>query len=151
MFLDLFIQEYEREVEHIVHLNQLAHKLPSSFNNATNLTKSHIHVANALARLGRPAIQTSSMKKGRGEDLQSHKLRTQTEVCAACEDVLPSIKMDDNERETPIDSTKIAINFMKAWKLWDRTKVNLNDAFCYYVSQYLDNDCDPTTITKTHS
>lgn len=48
MFPDPRTQEYEREVERILHLNQWANKLPVSFNNATNVTKSHIHDANAL-------------------------------------------------------------------------------------------------------
>ena len=34
-----------------MHLNRLVDRLPDSFNNATNVTKSHTHVANACACL----------------------------------------------------------------------------------------------------
>ena len=70
MFPDPRTQECEREVERILHLNQLADRLPDSFNNAANVTKSHIHAANASARLQRPVLQTIPMKRGRGRDLQ---------------------------------------------------------------------------------
>ena len=50
MFLDPRTQEYEKEIERILHLNQLANRLPDSFNNAINVTKSHIHATNAHAR-----------------------------------------------------------------------------------------------------
>jgi hypothetical protein len=69
MFLDPSTQECEKEVENIMHINQLYYRLPNSFNNATNVTKSHIHDASASARLERPAIQTTPMKRGCGRDL----------------------------------------------------------------------------------
>jgi hypothetical protein len=93
MFLDPCTQEYEREVERILHLNQLADRLPDSFNNATNVTKSHIHVVSVFARLERPVIQTTPMKKGRGRDLQPCKRRTQGEVRTTCRGVLPYIEL----------------------------------------------------------
>jgi hypothetical protein len=43
-----------------MHLNQLCFRLPNSFNNATNVTKSHIHDASASARLEKPAILTNT-------------------------------------------------------------------------------------------
>lgn len=47
MFANLHIQEYEKEVERILYLKQLTYRLSTSFNNATNVTKLHIPVANA--------------------------------------------------------------------------------------------------------
>ena len=114
MFPDPRTQEYEREVECILQFNQLVDRLPNSFNNATNVTKSHIHVANASICLERHVVQTTPMKRGRGKDLQPRKRRTQGEVRAACGGVLPNVELDDSEREAPIDSTKIAINFVKS-------------------------------------
>ena len=73
MFPDPRTQECEREVERILHLNQLADRLPDSFNNAAKMTKSHIHVVNVSAHLERPAIQTIPMKRGRSRDLQPRK------------------------------------------------------------------------------
>jgi hypothetical protein len=138
MFPDPRTQECEREVERILHLNQLADRLPDSFNNAANVTKSHIHAANASARLERPALQTTPMKRGRGRDLQPRKRRTPREVhtpgevCGGelprkqrnpgevCRGVLPCLELDDSEREAPVDSTEIAINFVKTGKIWDQ-------------------------------
>ena len=37
---------------------------------------------------------------------------------------------------------------MKTSKPWDHTHVYLDNTFCFYVSQHLDNDCDPTNVTK---
>jgi hypothetical protein len=53
MFPNPHTQECGREVGCMLHLNQLVDRLPDSFNNATNVTKSHTHVANACARLER--------------------------------------------------------------------------------------------------
>jgi hypothetical protein len=91
------------------------------------------------------------MKRGRGRDLQPRKRHTQRKVRATCGGVLPSIELDNYERETPIDSTEIAINFVKTWKLWDRTHVNLDNPFCFHISQHLDDDCDPITAVEVRS
>jgi hypothetical protein len=155
------------------------------------VTKSHIHAANASARLERPALQTTPMKRGRGKDLQPRKQRTPGEVrtypwrgtyipleryvhtpgevCGGelprkqrtpgevhtpgevCGGVLPCIELGDSEREAPVDSTEIAINFVKTGKVWDRTLVNLDDAFCFHISQHMDDDCDPTTVVEVCS
>ena len=64
---------------------------------------------------------------------------------------LPSIELDDSERETPVDSTEIAINFVKTRKIWDRTLLNLDDVFCFHISQYLDDNCDPNTVVEACS
>ena len=69
LFKDPRTQKYEREVERILHLNQLADRLPDSFNNAANVTKSHIPTVNVHARLERSAIQTTHMKRGRGREI----------------------------------------------------------------------------------
>ena len=73
MFSNPRTQECEREVERILHLNQLVDRLPDSFDNEANVTKLHIHDANALDRLGRSVIQTTHMKRDCGRDLQPHK------------------------------------------------------------------------------
>ena len=65
--------------------------------------------------------------------------------------VFPSIELDNSEREAPVDSTEIAINFVKTGKIWDRTLVNLDVAFCFHISQYWDDDCDLTTVAKARS
>lgn len=48
-------QKYEREVECIMHLNQLAYRLPerlpNSFNNVVNVTNLHNSIANSHAHL----------------------------------------------------------------------------------------------------
>ena len=70
MFPNPHTQECEREVERLLHLNQLAVKLPDSFNNAANISKLHIPVANVSTCLEKPAVQTTPMKRGCGRDLQ---------------------------------------------------------------------------------
>ena len=50
------IQECEIEVERILYLYQLADRVPDSFNNAANVTKSYIHVVNNPTCLEKPAI-----------------------------------------------------------------------------------------------
>ena len=70
MFADFCTQECKREVERILHLNRLVVRLLDSSKNVGNLTKLHIYVANAHARLDKPTIQTTSMKRGCGKDLQ---------------------------------------------------------------------------------
>ena len=69
MFPNPHTQECEREVERILHLNQLTDRLPYSLNNAANVTKSHIYVINVSAHLERPVVQTTPMKRGRGRNL----------------------------------------------------------------------------------
>ena len=74
MFSDPRTQECEeKKFERIMHLDKLANRLSDSFDIATNVTKSHIHTANAFAHLERPAMQTTPMKRGRGKDLQHRK------------------------------------------------------------------------------
>ena len=105
MFPDPRTQECERGIKRILHLNQLADGLPDLFNNTTNVTKSHIHAANASVCPKRPAVQTTPMKRGRGKDQQPRKRHTQKEVRTVHKGVLPSIELDHSERETSVDST----------------------------------------------
>jgi len=56
-----------------------------SFNNAANVTKSHIHATKACAHLEECVVQTTPMKKCRSKDLQSRRWRTRAKVCVACE------------------------------------------------------------------
>ena len=63
MFPNPCIQECSREFEHIMHLNHLAYRLPYSFNNATNVTKSLFFFVNALAHLERPTTQHTHEKR----------------------------------------------------------------------------------------
>ena len=84
-------------------------------------------------------------------DLQPRKQRIWTEVCMACEGDLPSIELEDSKREALVDSAKIAINFVKTRKVWDYTLINLDDAFCFNLSQNLGNECDPTTVAEACS
>ena len=113
MFPDPRTQECEREIERILHLNWLPDRLPVLFNNVAKVTKSHIHAANVHARLESPAIQTTPIKRGSGRDLEPRKRCIQGEVRATCGGVLLSIELDDSEKGAPVDSTKIAINFVK--------------------------------------
>ena len=53
------------------------------------------------------------MKRGRGKDLQPTNDVLIQKKCATCEGVLPSIEQNDYEREAPVDSIEIAINFVK--------------------------------------
>jgi hypothetical protein len=77
MFPDPCTYECEKKVERIMHLNQLADRLPDSFNNATNVTRSHIHTVNDSARVERPVVQTTPIKKCCGRVLQPCKRHTQ--------------------------------------------------------------------------
>lgn len=113
MFPNLCIQDCKREVKCILHLIYLVNKLLDSFNDATNVTKSHICTTNGHAHLETRVLLTTPMRISRSEDRQSRKQCTQASVCAACKGVLPSIEHNDFEREAPIDSTKIAINFVR--------------------------------------
>ena len=97
MFPNSRIQECEREVQRILDLNQLVDRLPDSFNNIANVTKSHIH---ASTHLERPTVQTTHMKRSHGKDLQPCKRRIQGEVCAARGDVLFNIELDNSERKS---------------------------------------------------
>ena len=113
MFPNPRTQECERDVERILYLNQLVDRLLDSYNNAANVTKSHIHAAGASPHLERLTVQTTPMKRGRGKYLQTRKQRTWKKVYAARECGLPSIELDDSKREALVDSTKIMINFVK--------------------------------------
>ena len=62
-----------------------------------------------------------------------------------------SIELDDYEKEAPVGSTKIAINFVKIWKLWNHTRINLDDTFCFHVSEHLDDECDPYSVAEARS
>ena len=66
MFLDPYTKECKKEVERMLYLNQLPNRLLDSFNNVANVTKSHILVANAYARLERYVAQTTPMRRGHG-------------------------------------------------------------------------------------
>ena len=77
------------------------------------MTKSHIPTTNGHAHLETHVVQTTPMRISCSEDHQSRKRCIQVEVCAACKGVLPSIEHDDFEREAPVDSIEIAINFVK--------------------------------------
>ena len=49
--LDLRTSECENEVQRIIHLQEIANRLPDPFNDATNVTKSHIPTINTPARI----------------------------------------------------------------------------------------------------
>lgn len=55
------------------------------------MTKSHIHNANVPTRLERYTVQTTSMKRGHGKDLQPRKQCTHVKLFATHEGVLPNI------------------------------------------------------------
>lgn len=77
-----------------------------SFNNATNVSKSHVPIANTHARLNSHVVKTTPMKRGHCKIMQPHKWRTQTEVHAAHKGVLPIIKQDDSKKETLVESLR---------------------------------------------
>lgn len=63
----------------------------------------------------------------------------------------PNIEVDDFEREVPVDSTKIAISFVKTWELCDGIHVIVDDTFCLHVPQHLNNSSDSTTLAEAHN
>ncbi|KAI3457198.1 hypothetical protein Pfo_013861 [Paulownia fortunei] len=50
-YLDPRTSKCENEVNRIIHLQNIANRLPNTFNDASNVTKSHIPVVNALDRI----------------------------------------------------------------------------------------------------
>ncbi|CAM9000605.1 unnamed protein product [Rhodiola kirilowii] len=172
-FLDQRTNESELEVQRILHLQNVANRLPDAFTDAKKVTKSHIPAENATARLEIPAVtpnkniaSDSQIHRKRGRPLGSKDtVPRKRKEHARCKKDVEISNMNANEGETPEeplpketededkdidDNFEMSINYASTGVGWYRDEVNLNDIFAYSVALEVtgEDDDDPQTIDE---
>lgn len=141
-------RQCESEVQRILHLTRIADELPDAFNDATQVTRSHIPAANVPARLtlaGPPAReQAPRIKRGRplgSKDAQPRQRRsttfaapTQGTPMATTSQVLPTPQVPSN-----LESEEISMHYMYTGNVWNRYDITLDESFIFLVAQEISN------------
>lgn len=145
----------ESEVQRILHLSRIANELPDAFNDATQVTRSHIPAANTPARLtmaGPPAgEQPPRIKRGRplgSKDSQPRQRRTTT--LAAPTSLATTIQVLPTSHFPPeIENEEISIHYMHNGYKWQRDTTSINETFmCMIAQDILHPSPNPRTILE---
>nr|GEW87091.1 putative RNA-directed DNA polymerase [Tanacetum cinerariifolium] len=149
--LDPRTKQCELEVQKIIHLQDLANKLPDAFIDRKRVTKSHIPVVNALVKIcvheGQPTIGSESkacLKRGRpvgskdknprkkkGANNQDGILEVKETPERSLEETL-DIRVLKKPRVPEND--EISINYSMSTKVWNRNEIGVDDIFAYNVA-----------------
>ncbi|KAL0391926.1 UNVERIFIED_CONTAM: Copia protein [Sesamum radiatum] len=172
-FLDPRTNDSELEVQRIIHLQNVANRLPDAFIDTKKVTKSHILAENVPARLEVPEVtltQTkaseSQIRRKRGRPLGSkdanprkrkehifsinHDANVSTSNVS--EDKIPEDFEEDHKRNEQDldDSYEMSINYAHNSLGWYRKEIKMNDIFAYSVAVEImdEDDNDPQTMEE---
>ncbi|KAL0335212.1 UNVERIFIED_CONTAM: Copia protein [Sesamum radiatum] len=173
-FLDPRTNDSELEVQRIIHLQNVANRLPDAFIDTKNITKSHISVENVPARLevpevtltqtkasesqirrkrGRPLGSKDANPRKRKEHIVSINHDANVTTSNVSEDKIPEVILseDPKRNEQDIDdSYEMSINYAHSSLGWYRKEIIMNDIFAYSVAVEIMNedDNDPQTMEE---
>ncbi|KAK9170349.1 hypothetical protein Syun_002489 [Stephania yunnanensis] len=157
----------ELEVQKIIHLQQIANQLPDAFNDAKQVTKSHIPAVNAPARIdvsvqqnaqeptkrlkrGRPVGSKDTIPRKRKTGVKINTNQNTPEKAQESFDKGLSEQVDSDEEQLPLEkeekdeNNEISINYLNSGKIWDRNEIVHDDIFAFNVSfEICENDDDP--------
>nr|GEV30249.1 putative copia-like polyprotein [Tanacetum cinerariifolium] len=164
--LDPRTKECKQEVQRIIHLQGLANQLPDAFTDLRRVTKSHILAANALVKIDVPKEHSkianeskASLKRGRPVGSKDKNPRKKKRACnqdgqVEVKETLEvfSIRTLDSQKEPRVPKNEeISINYVMFRKIWNRNKIDVDEAFAYNVAlEVMENDKDhePKSVLK---
>lgn len=125
-------------------------KLPDAFNDAANVTRSHVEAANALAQIqltnNIASIPPPKAKRGRppgARDAQPRQKRTATTG-------MVKIHPDGPPTSNPSlqgKNNEISVHYMHTGMIWSWESTEVNDLFAFNISQEITNET-PDPVTK---
>ncbi|KAL0282394.1 UNVERIFIED_CONTAM: hypothetical protein Sangu_2952100 [Sesamum angustifolium] len=172
--LDPSTNDSELEVQRIIHLQNVANRLPDAFIDTKKVTKSHILAENVPARLEVPEVtltQTkaseSQIRRKRGRPLGSkdanprkrkeHIVSVNHDANVTTSNVskekIPEVILSEdpkhNEQDLD-DSYEMSINYAHNSLGWYRKEIKMNDIFAYSVAVEImdEDDNDPQTMEE---
>ncbi|XWS73451.1 hypothetical protein CRYUN_Cryun02cG0130100 [Craigia yunnanensis] len=163
--LDLCTPECEKKIQRIIHLQEIANRLPDAFNDTAKVTKSHIPTVNTPTRIyvpeehkkmddnvprqkcNRPiGSKDAAPRKKRGRNQES--LLLQSEQSAPREEITPEV-VETHEKINDPGNTEISINYCN--DLWNRNDIIIDDMLVFSVAhEIMHDDYEPQSITKSH-
>ncbi|CAM8910135.1 unnamed protein product [Rhodiola kirilowii] len=160
MHLDPYTKDCERQVEKILHLQEIANRLPDAFTDTKRVTKSHIPAVNAPVQIEIPREKsenkvnheiTTRPKRGRPHGSKNKNPRkiiaTDRRNDSVIEEQIP-VELQDQENQ------EISINYASTGIIWNRNE-DIDDIFSYNVATDIMNenngDPEPRSITDCKS
>ncbi|KAL0335068.1 UNVERIFIED_CONTAM: Retrovirus-related Pol polyprotein from transposon TNT 1-94 [Sesamum radiatum] len=164
----------ELEVQRIIHLQNVANRLPDAFIDTKKVTKSHILAENVPARLevpevtltqtkasesqirrkrGRPLGSKDANPRKRKEHIVSINHDANVSTSNVSEDKIPEVILSEdpkrNEQDLD-DSYEMSINYAHNSLGWYRKEIKMNDIFAYSVAVEImdEDDNDPQTMEE---
>ena len=152
---DPFTKQSELEVQKIIHLQNLANRLPDAFIDSTKVTKSHIPTANIPALIEIPMGKLKyrvanepkpQLKHGRpigskytiprkGKSVKFNASEEHTNVKGLNDELITlaetSIEQLPHEIVLVHNNEKISINYIHKGKIWDRDTTLIDDVFLF--------------------
>ncbi|KAL0284311.1 UNVERIFIED_CONTAM: Retrovirus-related Pol polyprotein from transposon RE1 [Sesamum angustifolium] len=174
LFLDPHTNDSELEVQRIIHLQNVANRLPDAFIDTKRVTKSHISAENVPAHLEVPEVsltQTkaseSQIRRKRGRPLGSKDVNPRKRkehivsinhdanvtTSNVSEDKIPEVILSEdpkrNEQDLD-DSYEMSINYAHNSLGWYRKEIKMNDIFAHSVAVEImdEDDNDPQTMEE---
>ncbi|KAL0305882.1 UNVERIFIED_CONTAM: hypothetical protein Sradi_6005500 [Sesamum radiatum] len=174
VFLDPRTNDSELEVQRIIHLQNVANRLPDAFIDTKKVTKSHILAENVPARLevpevtltqtkasesqirrkrGRPLGSKDANPRKRKEHIVSINHDANVSTSNVSEDKIPEVILSEdpkrNEQDLD-DSYEMSINYAHNSLGWYRKEIKMNDIFAYSVAVEImdEDDNDPQTMEE---
>ncbi|KAL0389056.1 UNVERIFIED_CONTAM: Copia protein [Sesamum calycinum] len=173
-FLDLRTNDSELEVQRIIHLQNVANRLPDAFIDTTKVTKSHISAENVPARSevpevtltqtkasesqirrkrGRPLGSKDANPRKRKEHIVSINHDANVTTSNVSEDKIPEVILSEDPKRNELDlddSYEMSINYAHNSLGWYRKEIKMNDIFAYSVAVEImdEDDNDPQTMEE---
>ncbi|KAL0286720.1 UNVERIFIED_CONTAM: hypothetical protein Sangu_2723900 [Sesamum angustifolium] len=173
-FLDPRTNDSELEVQRIIHLQNVANRLPDAFIDTKKVKKTHIPAENVPARLevpeatltqskasesqirrkrGRPLGSKDANPRKRKEHIVSINHDANVTTSNVSEDKITKMILSEdpkrNEQDLD-DSYEMSINYAHNNLGWYRKEIKMNDIFAYSVAVEImdEDDNDPQTMEE---
>lgn len=173
-FMDPRTNESELEVQRIIHLQNIANRLPDALIDTKRVTKSYFPAENVPARLEVPGVTLnqskaceSQLRRKRGRPLGSKdsnpRKRKEPDVpinkdadvstSNISEDKIPEVVLSKNieQKEQNLeDNYEMSINYAHSSLGWHRNEVEIDDIFAYSIAVEImdENENDPQTMEE---
>lgn len=129
-------------------------KIPDAFNDAANVTRSHIEAANAPAKVKPSTIPaTTTMprtKRGRppgAKDSRPRQRQITIEQPATILHTVTPIPIVDNIHE----NEEMSLQYNKTGHIYQRSTTKVDDLFAFHVAQAITDNPDPLTLKEAQN
>ncbi|XP_073120754.1 uncharacterized protein [Henckelia pumila] len=157
--------ECELEVQRIVHLQNIANKLPDEFSDVKRVTKSYLPAANSPAHIDVPKETSNDesiarLERGRPIGSKDKNPRKRKGANIMNQHIEISYSLIDNsekfDHQIPnevqvLDNEEISINYVKTGKRLNRAEIIIDNKFAYAMAFDVvneDDDLDPKSVTE---